>query len=97
MTSIIPTNRQIELVSETEVGQYWFSADGNASATLGEKGGAVFAPILEYKITSDNSIELFLNGKPFDIWTDIQVGEDTLHVSSRGRSLTFKVIAAGSR
>jgi len=52
MSSIIPINRRLELMSDTAVGQYQFYAEGYVSATLGEKGGAVFAPILEYRRAS---------------------------------------------
>ena len=97
MRNIIPTNRRLELVSETLVGSYRFSEDGTVSATLGEKDGAVFAPILEYRVTSDNSIELLLNAEPFDVWTEIQMTGDTLHLNARGRALAFQVLGPASQ
>jgi len=79
-------------MSDTAVGQYQFYAEGYVSATLGEKGGAVFAPILEYKIVGNNSVELLSRGESFELWSDVQIVEDTLYVTSRGRKLTFKIL-----
>lgn len=93
MAAPVPINRRLELVSDVLVGQYWFRPDGHVSATLGEKEGAVCAPILEYKVISSTSVELLLEGKSFDFWTEIQCDGDVLKVKTRGQQLTFKVLS----
>ncbi|GLS95315.1 hypothetical protein [Piscinibacter gummiphilus] len=91
MTTVVPADCTLELVSETAVGQYRFGPDGSVSVTIGMKDGPVCAPAWVYRVVSDTSIELWREEERLELWTEIQRVDDTLHVTCRGSRLTFRI------
>ncbi len=89
MTSILPTNCQLELISDSVVEQYRFHEQEYVAATLGTKGGPVCAPLLQYKALTDNSIEIYDHNGSIAVWSNIQVDADTVHVQCSGKTKTF--------
>ena len=91
MASIVPTNCKIELISDIAIEQFWFHAQDYVSATLGTKSGPVCAPLLKYKVLSDDSIELFDQNGTIAVWTGIKVDAETLQVECRGEIRLFTI------
>ena len=87
----MPTNCKIELLSAFVIEQYWFHANDHVSATLGTKGGPVCAPLLQYKILSDNSIELYDQSGTIAVWTHIKASPDNLQVECLGKRKLFTI------
>lgn len=75
-----------ELESESNVEVLSFH-EFSVSATLGTKDGPVTAPILEYKVTSSDS--LVIEGLFPIIWENIEFGNGTISVVRNGEVATY--------
>jgi len=79
---------QAELVDNERVETLSFNG-GSISATLGVKNGAVTAPILEYKITGESSLEI---SGIFSIkWENIEFEENRINVARNGEHVVYKI------
>lgn len=91
MSVPFPLECTITLVSDTEVEEYWFHPGNSVSATLGEKGGAVCAPLLTYKVLEERRVEIIWPGGSCSTWDDIQVDGDRIRVRCRGQEKVFAI------
>lgn len=61
-------------------------------ATLGSKTGPVCGPILDYEVTSENSI--LIDKEQFNIaWEEINVEEDKISVLRNGIPTIYKIVS----
>lgn len=78
-----------DLVSDTLVNIYHFNAAGRVTAILGEKNGPVAAPLLDYRVVSDDSVEILHGNERIERWSRIRVEDGLLHVERDGQPQTF--------
>jgi len=91
MTTPVPIERRLDLVSETDVETYWFQPTGTVAATLGERNGPVCGPVFQYRVLSGDSIELSDGERVIAIWTRIEVDGDVLRAECNGKIKTFRI------
>lgn len=84
-------DRTFDLVSETLVTIYHFSATGHVTAITGEKNGPVAAPLFEYRVVSEDSVEILHGDERIERWTGLRIEGDLLHVERDGQPQTFTV------
>lgn len=87
----LPIDRTLDLVSDTLVTSYHFGISGRVSATIGEKNGPLAAPLFNYRVVSDDSIEILHSNERIERWTGIRVVGDLLHVERDGQPQTFTI------
>jgi hypothetical protein len=63
--------------------------DGSITATLGVKNGPVTAPILEYKITGDNS--LIIQGGFEITWENVEFSGKFINVVRNGKLAMYNI------
>jgi len=90
-TTPVPIERRLDLVSETDVETYWFQPTGTVVATLGERNGPVCGPVFQYRVLSDDSIELSDSERVIATWTRIEVDGDVLRAECNGKIKTFRI------
>lgn len=91
MSFILAMPCKLDLISELSVGQYNFHANGYVSATIGEKDGWICAPLYQYKLLSENSLEIFNVDGCVELWSNIKVESDIVHVEQNGICLSFSL------
>lgn len=84
MSFILAMPCKLDLKSELSVGQYNFHANGYVSATIGEKDGWITAPLYQYKLLSENSLEIFNVDGCVELWSNIKVESNIVHVQRNG-------------
>lgn len=82
---------KLELISELSVGQYYFHSNGYVSATIGEKDGWICAPLYQYKLLSENSLEIFNVDGCIESWSNIKVESNIVHVQRNGICLSLSL------
>ena len=82
---------KLELISELSVGQYCFHSNGYVSATIGEKDGWICAPLYQYKLLSENSLEIFNEAGCVEFWSNINVESKIVRVERNGICLSFSL------
>ena len=83
---------KLELQDEGLLEQFWFAEGGHVVATLGTKNGAVCAPVLRYKITDDDAVEITsFDGARLYRWEQAQVRGNVLIVLCEGISKRFSI------
>ena len=92
MISILPVNCQLELISEIAIEQYAFYPNGHVSATISTKGGAVCAPLYQYKTLTESSIEIFDDKATIATWENIEVTPGAVRANCAGKPITFKIL-----
>ncbi|KQU83595.1 hypothetical protein ASC78_13210 [Variovorax sp. Root318D1] len=90
-TTPVPIDQRLDLISETEIETYWFQATGTVSATLGEWNGPVCAPVFQYNVLSNDSIEIADSERVIAIWTRIEVDGDVLRAECNGQTKAFRI------
>lgn len=78
---------RLELQDDAKIEQLYFGRHGFVGATISAPSGGVMAPLLEYRILSDDS--LTIGGQ---LWEQIQLHGDELTVLCDGTPKAFKVI-----
>ena len=91
MTTPVPIEQRLELVSETDIETYWFKPTGTALAALGERNGPACAPVLQYKVLSSDSIELADSERVIAIWTRIEIDGGVLRAECNGKIKIFRI------
>lgn len=84
-------DRTLDLVSDTLVTSYHFGISGRVAATIGQKNGPLAAPLFNYRVVSDDSIEILHSNERIERWTGIRVVGDLLHVERDGQPQTFTI------
>ena len=84
-------DRTLDLVSDTLVTSYHFGISGRVSATIGKKNGPMAAPLFNYRVVSDDSIEILHSNERIERWTGIRVEGELLHVERDGQPQTFTI------
>ncbi|MGJ7552896.1 hypothetical protein ACSFBI_02795 [Variovorax sp. RB3P1] len=84
-------DRTLDLVSDTLVTSYHFGISGRVAATIGKKNGPLAAPLFNYRVVSDDSIEILHSNERIERWTGIRVVGDLLHVERDGQPQTFTI------
>lgn len=87
----LPIDRTLELVSDTLANSYCFDATGRVSAIIGEKNGLLAAPLFDYRVMSEDSIEILHGNDRTERWTGIRIDGDLLHVERDGQPQTFTI------
>jgi len=82
---------KLDLQDERVLEQFWFTNDNHVVATLGTKGGAVCGPVLKYRITEDNTVEILHGEKVEYRWEQVQMSGDVLAVLCAGKPKTFSI------
>lgn len=90
-TTALPLDRRIELVSDTLVNSFCFRATGQVAATIGTKDGPLAAPLFDYRVVSQDSIEIVGFDGRIERWTGIRVEGDLLHVERDGQRAVFTI------
>ncbi|MCE9551937.1 MAG: hypothetical protein K8T91_00970 [Planctomycetes bacterium] len=85
---------RLELQDDLQVGQYWFGRHGYVAATLGVKNGGVCAPLFEYRIKDNETVEIgpIGPGGPMWQWEQLQINGDILTVLFNGKPRSFEII-----
>lgn len=91
MTTPVPIGQRLDLISETDIETYWFQPAGAVSATLGKRDGPVCAPLFQYSVLSEDSIELSSSERVIATWTRIEIDGDVLRAECDGRIKTFRI------
>jgi hypothetical protein len=91
MTTPVPIGQRLDLISETDIETYWFQPAGTVSATLGERNGPVCAPVFQYSVLSDDSIEIADSERVIATWTRIEIDGDALRAECNGKIKTFRI------
>lgn len=91
MTTPVPIGQRLDLISETNIETYWFQPTGFVSATLGERNGPVCAPVFQYSVLSDDSIEIADSERVIATWTRIEIDGDVLRAECNGKIKTFRI------
>lgn len=84
-------DRTLDLVSDTLVTSYCFNATGRVAATIGKKNGPLAAPLFNYRVASDDTIEILHSNERIERWTGIRVVGELLHVERDGQPQTFTI------
>jgi hypothetical protein len=90
-TPPVPIDQRLDLISETDIETYWFQPTGTISATLGERNGPVCAPVFQYSVLSNDSIEIADSERVIAVWTRIEVDGDVLRAECNGQPKTFRI------
>ena len=91
MTTALPIDRRLQLISDTQVEIYWFASNGFLRAVLGTHDGPQCAPSFRYRVLSGDSIELIGADGIIDTWTRIRIEGDLLHAESGGKPKAFRI------
>jgi hypothetical protein len=89
LTTALPLDRSLDLVSDTLVSSYHFSATGRVTATIGEKNGPMAAPLFSYRAVSEDTIDILHGNDRIERWTRIRIEGDLLHVERDGQPQIF--------
>lgn len=87
----LPIDRTLELVSDTLANSYCFNATGRVAATIGKKNGPMAAPLFDYRVVSEDSIEILHGNDRIERWTRIRTDGNLLHVERDGQPQTFAI------
>ena len=87
----LPIDHFLDLVSDTLVNSYCFRSTGHVAATIGKKNGPLAGPLFNYRVVSDDSIEIVHSNERIERWTGIRVEGDLLHVERDGQAQTFTI------
>lgn len=87
----LPIDHFLDLVSDTLVNSYCFRSTGRVTATIGEKNGPLAGPLFDYRVISDDSVEIVHSNGYIERWTGIRVEGDLLHVERDGQTQTFTI------
>lgn len=87
----LPIDHHLDLVSDTEIGSYCFLSTGHVTATLGQGNGPVCAPVFDYRVRSDGSVEVIDSSGRIELWRGLRVDGDLLHVERDGKPCTFTI------
>lgn len=84
---------RLELVDDEVLEQFWFIDGEHVAATIGTKGGAVCGPVLYYRITGDDAVEIHdRGGKVWFRWERLCLdGGTLLLLSCGGRPKEFSI------
>jgi len=81
---------KVSLNNITKVEDLMFCGN-NVIATIGEKNGAVCAPLLELQINNESSITI--KGHGFEInWKNIEINNDQISTKRNGIESSYKII-----
>jgi hypothetical protein len=82
----------IELVDDEALEQFRFIDGEHVAATIGTKSGAVCGPVLYYRITGDDAVEIHDDGgRVWFRWERLRLDGGTLHLSCGGRPKEFSI------
>jgi hypothetical protein len=77
---------KLELQDDQALEQFWFIDDRHVAATIGTKGGSVCGPVLYYRITSDDAVEICDDGgEVWFRWEQLHLEGETLRILCQGR------------
>jgi len=83
---------KLELQHESTLEQFCFTGEGCVVATLGAKKGPVYGPVLNYRVTEDDVVEIFDHkGTIIYRWEQLQMQGELLKVVCKGKPKTFSV------
>lgn len=83
---------KLELQHDYILEQFWFIDDKRVVATLGTKNGPICGPILNYKITDDDAVEIIgSDGVRVYEWKQVRICGDWLTVLCDGIAKKFNI------
>ncbi|SDX88826.1 hypothetical protein [Variovorax sp. YR634] len=87
----LPIDHFLDLVSDTLVNSYCFRSTGRVTATIGKKNGPLAGPLFNYRVVSDDGIEIIHSDGRIERWTGIRIEGGLLHVERDGQLQTFTI------
>ncbi|MBU2714351.1 hypothetical protein [Zooshikella harenae] len=82
---------RLSLIDEQNIEDLGFSGD-TVISTIGSKGGAVCAPVLEFEVTGTDS--LVIDKGNFNIqWSQIEISKNTVSVHRNGKAAVYKIVS----
>jgi len=87
----LPIDHQLKLVSDANIGNYCFRPTGHVTATLGERNGPVCAPVFDYRVRSDGSVEVNDSSGRIELWSSLRIDGNLLHVERNGEPCSFTI------
>jgi hypothetical protein len=87
----LPIDHFLDLMSDTQVNSYCFRSTGHVAATIGKKNGPLAGPLFNYRVVSNDSIEIIHSNGRIERWASMRVEGGLLHVERDGQPQTFTI------